>query len=53
MFGATTASYTAQDHFTLDNLKIEADAELGHQMKLGGSRALNDTWQLFGNVSFL
>ena len=52
MFGATTASYTAQDHFTLDNLKIEADAELGYQMKLGGSRALNDTWQLFGNVSY-
>ena len=38
MFGATTASYTAQDHFTLDNLKIEADAELGYQMKVGGSR---------------
>ena len=52
MFGATTASYTAQDHFTLDNLKIEADAELGYQMKVGGSRALNDTWQLFGNVSY-
>ena len=52
IFGATTASYTAQDHFTLDNLKIEADAELGYQMKLGGSRALNDTWQLFGNVSY-
>ena len=52
MFGATTASYSAQDHFTLDNLKIEADAELGYQMKLGGSRALNDTWQLFGNVSY-
>ena len=52
MFGATTASYSAQDHFTLDNLKIEADAELGYQMKVGGSRALNDTWQLFGNVSY-
>ena len=52
MFGATTASYTAQDHFTLDNLKIEADAELGYQMKVGGSRALNDTWQLFGNFSY-
>jgi hypothetical protein len=52
MFGATTASYTAQDHFTLDNVKIEADAELGYQMKVGGSRALNDTWQLFGNVSY-
>ena len=52
MFGATTASYTAQDHFTLDNLKIEADAELGYQMKLGGSRALSDVWQLFGNVSY-
>ena len=52
MFGATTASYTAQDHFTLDNLKIEADAELGYQMKVGGSRALNDTWQIFGNVSY-
>ena len=52
MFGATTASYTAQDHFTLDNLKIEADAELGYQMRVGGSRALNDTWQLFGNFSY-
>ena len=52
MFGATTASYSAQDHFTLDNLKIEADAELGYQMKVGGSRALSDTWQLFGNVSY-
>jgi hypothetical protein len=52
MFGATTASYSAQDHFTLDNLKIEADAELGYQMKVGGSRALNNTWQLFGNVSY-
>ena len=52
MFGATTASYTNQDHFTLDNNKIEADAEMGYQMKVGGSRALNDTWQLFGNVSY-
>ena len=52
MFGATTASYTAQDHFTLDNLKIEADGELGYQMKVGGSRALSDTWQLFGNFSY-
>ena len=51
-FGATTASYTAQDHFTLDNLKIEADGELGYQMKVGGSRALSDTWQLFGNFSY-
>jgi hypothetical protein len=52
MFGATTASYTAQNHFSVDNLKIEADAELGYQFKLGGSRALSDTWQLFGNVSY-
>ena len=52
MFGATTASYTAQNHFSVDNLKIEADAELGYQVKLGGSRALSDTWQLFGNVSY-
>ena len=52
MFGATTASYTAQDHFTLDNLKIEADAELGYQMKVGGSRVLSDVWQLFGNLSY-
>ncbi len=52
MFGATTASYSSQDHFTLDNSTIEADAELGYQMKVGGSRALNDTWQLFGNFSY-
>ena len=52
MFGATSASYTNQDHFTLDNNKIEADAEMGYQMKVGGSRAMNDTWQLFGNVSY-
>ena len=52
MFGATTASYTNQDHFTLDNNKIEADAEMGYQMKVGGSKALNDTWQLFGNMSY-
>jgi iron complex outermembrane receptor protein len=52
MFGTTTASYTNQDHFTLDNNKIEADGEMGYQMKVGGSRALNDTWQLFGNMSY-
>ena len=52
MFGTTSASYTNQDHFTLDNNKIEADGEMGYQMKVGGSRALNDTWQLFGNMSY-
>ena len=52
MFGTTTASYTNQDHFTLDNNKIEADGEMGYQMKVGGSRALNDAWQLFGNMSY-
>jgi hypothetical protein len=25
---------------------------MGYQMKVGGSRALNDTWQLFGNMSY-
>jgi len=52
MFGTTSASYTNQDHFTLDNNKIEADGEMGYQMKVGGSRALNDAWQLFGNMSY-
>ena len=52
MFGTTSASYTNQDHFTLDNNKIEAVGEMGYQMKVGGSRALNDTWQLFGNMSY-
>lgn len=52
MFGTTSASYTNQDHFTLDNNKIEADGEMGYQMKIGGSRALSDTWQLFGNMSY-
>ena len=52
MFGTTSASYTNQDHFTLDNNKIEADGEMGYQMKVGGSRALSDTWQLFGNMSY-
>ena len=36
----------------LDNNKIEADGEMGYQMKVGGSRALNDAWQLFGNMSY-
>ena len=52
MLGLTSAKYSAQDHFTLDNLLIKADAETGYQMKLGGSKALDDTWQLFGNVSY-
>jgi hypothetical protein len=52
MFGATTASYTAENHFSIEEEKIEADAEMGYQMKVGGSKALNDTWQLFGNMSY-
>jgi hypothetical protein len=52
MFGATSASYTAENHFSIEEQKIEADAEMGYQMKVGGSKALNDTWQLFGNVSY-
>ena len=52
MFGATTASYTAENHFSIEKEKVEADAEMGYQMKVGGSKALNDTWQLFGNMSY-
>ena len=52
MFGATTASYTAENHFSIEEEKVEADAEMGYQMKVGGSKALNDTWQLFGNMSY-
>jgi len=52
MLGLTKAKYASQDHFTLDNSIIRADAETGYQLKLGASRALDNTWQLFGNVSY-
>ena len=51
MFGTTSASYSVQDHFQLGEPILEADAETGYQMKLGGTYPLNDTWLLFGNLS--
>jgi len=51
MFGTTSASYSVQDHFQLGEPILEADAETGYQMKLGGTYPINDTWLLFGNLS--
>ena len=51
MFGATTASYTAENHFSVERQFVEADAETGYQMKVGGTYPLNDTFLLFGNFS--
>jgi hypothetical protein len=51
MFGTTSASYSVQDHFQLGEPILEADAEMGYQMKLGGTYPINDTWLLFGNLS--
>ena len=51
MFGTTSASYSVQDHFQLGEPILEADAETGYQMKIGGTYPINDTWLLFGNLS--
>ena len=51
MFGTTSASYTVQDHFQLGEPTLEADAETGYQMKVGGTYPISDTWLLFGNFS--
>ena len=51
MFGTTSASYTVQDHFQLGEPILEADAETGWQMKVGGTYPVSDTWLLYGNFS--
>ena len=51
MFGTTSASYAVQDHFQLGEPTLEADAETGYQMKLGGTYPVSDTWLLYGNFS--
>ena len=51
MFGTTSASYTVQDHFQLGEPTLEADAETGWQMKVGGTYPISDTWLLYGNFS--
>jgi hypothetical protein len=51
MFGTTSASYTVQDHFQLGEPTLEADAETGWQMKVGGTYPVSDTWLLYGNFS--
>ena len=51
MFGTTSASYSVQDHFQVGEPILEADAETGYQMKIGGTYPINDTWLLFGNLS--
>ena len=51
MLGLTQASYTAQDHFQVGEPTLEADAEMGWQMKVGGTMPINDTWMMFGNFS--
>lgn len=51
MFGTTSASYSVQDHFQLGEPTLEADAESGYQMKLGGTYPVSDTWLLYGNFS--
>ena len=51
MLGLTQASYTAQDHFQVGEPTLEADAEMGWQMKVGGTMPINDSWMLFGNFS--
>ena len=51
MFGTTSASYAVQDHFQLGEPTLEADAESGYQMKLGGTYPVSDTWLLYGNFS--
>ena len=53
MGGVSTIGYSYQDHFTVDNEVIKADAISTFQVKGGGLYRLNDGLSVFGNAGYV
>ena len=53
MGGLSSIKYSYQDHFTVDNEVIKADAISTFQVKGGGLYRLNDGLSVFGNAGYV